>query len=558
MFKFKQFYTLNEGGAGGHMFHPFDLPEIKTGENLIGLFEKTANYLSGPGVTAPLKIDGVNASVRLINVGGKKQFALYRNTIADVEEPTTIDNIETRFVPGHGLIGTYKTVLSIFNAGLKDTLPELQELGLVDNPLIIFNTEYVTGKTNVVGYSNNFLAIHYPAVITNKVGKDGKQLKSFETKKIPFSEEVLQRYTDKLDVIAKKFSFNAVHQIPAKLTKRPNLRAELSTEVTINNVTKSLDQWSKGLVIPKGQSVKTVDGKIVSATAKEAIYNRVMLDGVPLNQIIAPEGLPLAVNGIVTWHICRLLGKAILDNMDSKIGPASSQEGIVIDNPKVGSEQFKITGEFIVGGRASAFKKDPSKASQKLVVIYPGRFQPFHKAHAQVFNTLKKLFSKADVYIATSDKVELPKSPFNFNEKLQMIEASGIDPSNVVKSANPYLAKEILAKYDPVNTVVIFAVGQKDMEGDEARFKFGLTKKGTPSYYQPLKNMAETETMDKHGYIMVAPTATFNVLGKPAMSASEIRNMWKTATPQQKKKITADLYGQPLQNIIDLFNSKLT
>ena len=31
-----------EGGAAGHMSHPFDLPQVKTGKDLIKLFEKVA------------------------------------------------------------------------------------------------------------------------------------------------------------------------------------------------------------------------------------------------------------------------------------------------------------------------------------------------------------------------------------------------------------------------------------------------------------------------------------------------------------------------------------
>ena len=558
MFSFKQFYTLNEAGAGGHMKHPWELPEIETGDDLVNLFVKTSAYLSSPDVAVPLKIDGVNASVRLVDVNGKKQFALYRNSIADVLEPTTIDNVESRFVPGHGLVGTYKTVLSIFNAGLKDTMPELQELGLVDNPMIIFNTESVTGKTNIIGYSNNFLAIHYPAVITQKVGKAGKQLRSYETNKIPFSEDVLQRYVDKLDKVAKQFKFNVIHKVPAKLIEKPNLKVELSTEVTLNNQTKSLQQWLKGLVIPKNVGITSLEGKPIMAMSQEALYNKVMVDNTPLDSIVPPNKIPDAINGIITWHTCRLLGAAILNNINSKIGTGNTQEGIVIDNPEIGSMQFKITGDYFIRNRQSAFKRDPNKAARKIVIIYAGRFQPFHKGHATVYNTLKKQFTKADVIIATSDKVDLPDSPFNFNEKLNMIAASGVDPNFAKKTTNPYLSKEILMQYEAANTVVIFAVGQKDMEGPEARFKFGLTKKGTPTYYQPLTNMADVETMNVHGYIMVAPTVTFNVLGKPATSASQIRSMWKTATEEQKKKITADLYGQPLPEIINLFNSKLT
>ena len=52
---------------------------------------------------------------------------------------------------------------------------------------------------------------------------------------------------------------------------------------------------------------------------------------------------------------------------------------------------------------------------QKTVAIYPGRFQPFHRGHAAVYKWLNTKFDT--VFIATSDKVEPPRSPFNFAEK---------------------------------------------------------------------------------------------------------------------------------------------
>ena len=42
------------------------------------------------------------------------------------------------------------------------------------------------------------------------------------------------------------------------------------------------------------------------------------------------------------------------------------------------------------------------------VVIYPGRFHPFHKGHKSVYDTLVKRFGKNRVFIATSDKVDPP------------------------------------------------------------------------------------------------------------------------------------------------------
>jgi len=35
-------FLLNEGGSGGHMFHPFNLPSINTGRDLLEFFYKAA------------------------------------------------------------------------------------------------------------------------------------------------------------------------------------------------------------------------------------------------------------------------------------------------------------------------------------------------------------------------------------------------------------------------------------------------------------------------------------------------------------------------------------
>ena len=61
-----------------------------------------------------------------------------------------------------------------------------------------------------------------------------------------------------------------------------------------------------------------------------------------------------------------------------------------------------------------------------IVAIYPGRFQPMGKHHAEVYKWLSGKFGKSNTYIATSDKVQLPKSPFSFNEKKKIISSYGI------------------------------------------------------------------------------------------------------------------------------------
>ena len=175
------------------------------------------------------------------------------------------------------------------------------------------------------------------------------------------------------------------------------------------------------------------------------------------------------------------------------------------------------------------------------VVIYPGRFHPFHKGHKSVYDALVKRFGKNRVYIATSNKVDPPKSPFTFDEKRAMMALTGVDPSRVVQVKNPYQATEITDNYDPQNTIALFAVSDKDM-AEDPRFSFKPRKDGQPSYYQPASK--DMQGFDKHGYIVTVPTLQFNVLGKPMRSASEFRANFAQADSETQKAMITDLFGR--------------
>ena len=54
---------LLEGGAGGHMRHPFDIADVKTGADLIKKFEQIAQEIEG-GNLPDTKIDGTNTSIK--------------------------------------------------------------------------------------------------------------------------------------------------------------------------------------------------------------------------------------------------------------------------------------------------------------------------------------------------------------------------------------------------------------------------------------------------------------------------------------------------------------
>lgn len=195
-------------------------------------------------------------------------------------------------------------------------------------------------------------------------------------------------------------------------------------------------------------------------------------------------------------------------------------------------------------------------SNRRVVVIYAGRFQPFHRGHAQVYNHLCKTYGYDNVYIVTSNKVEAPKSPFDFSDKLKMITLTGVDPSRVVQSSQPYIAKEVTANYNPETDIVIFAVSEKDM-AEDPRFAFKPKKDGSPSYFQPLQDINQCEPLGKHGYITTVPTFTFTVLGKPANSASQIRAMFTGADEQTQKNIVKDLFGKYDEEVFTIMQSKL-
>lgn len=199
-------------------------------------------------------------------------------------------------------------------------------------------------------------------------------------------------------------------------------------------------------------------------------------------------------------------------------------------------------------------------AEPTLLVIYPGRFQPFHKGHHAVYEYLTGKFGRNNVYIATSNKTDNLKSPFSFAEKAYFMQLTGVPADRIVQATQPYQIQSILQtsniQVDPANTVVIFAVSEKDMDEDP-RFSFATKKDGTAPYFQPLKNIKQTESMDKHGYIMTVPTFDFTVMGKPMRSGTELRDMYSSANEKQRQQIVTDLFGRYTREAEQIMNSKI-
>jgi len=355
---------INEGGAAGHMAHPFDLPNVTTGKDLIKSFEVAADSLKNePGA---VKIDGVNASIRLLNNAGKREFAMDRGSkkALDLRGVTKAD-LEDRFGPGHGMIKAGGNVLDIFNAALPSTEEELNALGLLNDPNVMFNMEYVSGKSNVQDYGKNFLAIHGLLSIESKEVQGARKMltKRITTEK-NFDQADMDEYLKKLEPFAKKRGFEIFGSVPTTFTKEPDFKAALGTNYTIDfaegDKTKSLAQWLNDVSnIPKTDRLKmNVNGTVkdVGALSKQVYF--AVFGGENVDDLFDNEqNIQKAVQGATTYLATEKLGDAILDVLDSPMGSVNDHEGVVIRDPKVSPKPYKITGKFITGGVSSDFQK---------------------------------------------------------------------------------------------------------------------------------------------------------------------------------------------------------
>lgn len=343
---------LKEGGAGGHMHHPFDIEWVKSGKDIVKAFQMSINYLKkGP---ASVKIDGVNASIRLITLAGKKMFVMDRGSNKPLDvKGITKDDLESRFGSGHGMIKIGGTVLDIFNKAIPDIQPYLKQLGLWDNPDIMFNIEYVAGSTNVLSYDRNFLAIHGLLEISQVTPTKRA------TKELSYNKSVMQKLLNGLAPTAETFGYEVLGSVPTKLEGEPNLAGELNKKYTVDygdkKETKTLSQWLAKAAVPNA-TVRLATGKTVSALSKE-VFSKI-LSGTPLPELLAsPADYKAAVDGFVIYLATMKLGDAVLAKLSSPLGPVSEHEGIVIRDKKISKDPFKITGAFILGGLASSFNK---------------------------------------------------------------------------------------------------------------------------------------------------------------------------------------------------------
>ena len=175
----------------------------------------------------------------------------------------------------------------------------------------------------------------------------------------------------------------------------------------------------------------------------------------------------------------------------------------------------------------------------KQIVVYSGRFQPFHKGHFATYQNLVKKFGSDSVYIGTSNVTDSKKSPFNFNEKKAiMMKMFGIPSSKIVNVKNPYAPSEILNKYNEDTTGLIVVVGEKDEN------RLG------GKYFTPYKGKVTEPYLDR-GYVYAAPSESNPISG------TDVRYWLSAGSETERKKNFTKAYPKFDDQIFKMITLKL-
>jgi glycerol-3-phosphate cytidylyltransferase-like family protein len=188
----------------------------------------------------------------------------------------------------------------------------------------------------------------------------------------------------------------------------------------------------------------------------------------------------------------------------------------------------------------------------KKLVVMPGGFHPFHAGHLALYQSAKKAFPDAEVYVAaTNDQSERP-FPFALKEKLAKL--AGVEPGHFIQVKSPFQAKEITQNYDPDQDVLIFVRSEKDRT--EQPQPGGTKKDGSSAYFQPYTGK-DLQPFSKHAYMAYLPTVEF---GPGITSATQIRKAWPTLNDKRKTAMVMSLYPATqknpklAQNVVGMFD----
>lgn len=337
---------VNEGGAAGHMLHPYELPFVFSCADLVKWFESLESKLSEKMTKTFVKLDGVNCSIRVRD----NEFVLDRMTKNPMDiAGMTSQDISVRFA-GHefGYDKYSIQVLDAFNTCFNAIKPELKKLGLIDNASLMFNVEFIDKKLNIINIGKHVIAIHGLLMIeTNE--RNGSR-KTYEVRgDSNVIEKIAKKMTQKLPDI------EVITQEEAFLDTPINIKKVLTTPMRINygdrDETKTLKEWLGiyELTDRKGCSVKNIsNGKRVNTQSLQVL--KYIYKGGNMAEMFQEKDFDIVLKNYFLQIATLMLGQEFLNNMNSRIGHLSKQEGIVVRDAELNQTDapVKLTGYFVL------------------------------------------------------------------------------------------------------------------------------------------------------------------------------------------------------------------
>jgi hypothetical protein len=245
------------------------------------------------------------------------------------------------------------------------------------------------------------------------------------------------------------------------------------------------------------------------------------------------------------------------DNIDTVV------EGFAFQYCHKGGDcaMYKFTGNFApVNQLLGLFKygrgkmpplnlNEQNERIEKVIAIYPGRFQPMGQHHAETFRKIQDERGYDNSFITTANP-EKPdgRNPFDFSDKQMIATQYDIPASKVIMAINPYQAAEVLDSFDPKTTAVIYYVGAKDIV---SRFPHlgGLKSDGAPRYFREYDKGEDLKGWGEHGYIAVSPHVSIDIPEVGEMSGTNLRYALENADEEAFQQIMG-FYDPEIYDII--------
>ncbi len=336
---------INEGGAAGHMLHPFELDSIWSGEDLINYFTKLNDKLSNKLIDTFVKLDGTNCAVRVRG----EEFVLDRLTKNQMDiDGMTVADVAARY-GGHeyGYDKHVTTVLNSFNECYSAIKGELDKLGLLDNQNLMLNLEFIPRESSIIDIDKNFIAIHglLEVETTHTGARKSHEVKSNKT--------LLEKIAKKMN--AKLSDTEVITQEIAVLEKDINIYKCLNRDFTVfftpeSSETHTLKEWLDKYVLTekKNCSVKTLSGKRVNTQSLQ-VLRYIHKSGV-LSEMFYEKDIDNVLKNFFLYYCTLIIGQEFLNNMNSRIGHLSKQEGLVVRDEELNQtdQPVKLTGFFVL------------------------------------------------------------------------------------------------------------------------------------------------------------------------------------------------------------------